>query len=616
MKEDKSLNHHYGPATSRLLLLGLLAFLSILQSLSILRSLSIFQSGENQSFINTPRDDVNIRMAKSLRFEGESDGEAHNEVCSYLKRNGPFSLDSLWQQELDNISAALLHSPVEDDKDLLRRLEELVNNVLSALPPSRLRRSLRPQSVSPEFHFLKIRRILNILSKRYRKKEAPKLNILVFGGSPTIGSNCERKQNRKEGRCAWPGHLEDFANAFLGFDGVNVVNFGMGASSSEVASMMLKFRLFPSSMPDGPDIIINAYSVNDFSYVGETDGYFQTLFENFVESTNGLRSCDGSRALVIYLDDFVINYKKGSSLQVGESYNAEIARLTQWYQVMTVGYSDVIRDMVYAGRMEEGLLVDWRGDSKHMPWGGHIAIVLSFAYNAMNSVLNFCDDEIYQGRQRKEIDVHRELDSKRTAEMDSIFRPPLDNKVSLRSVTDAWGTRSQSWNCKLAGQTCSFAWVAMRPKKEEMGHFQQIDSIVQHKKGWDYVTSWQSTKNGLYGKTNGVILLNVTDPTRPVNTVYLIYMKSYTKKWEGSRVEASVFLGSTESAPVALIELSGFHEKRTSEFFTEQLQFNVPSTNQIQGSVLLQLKMIGGHTFKIGGLSFCNSTTSDNLSSS
>jgi hypothetical protein len=226
--------------------------------------------------------------------------------------------------------------------------------------------------------------------------------------------------------------------------------------------------------------------------------------------------------------------------------------------------------------MEEGLLVDWRRDSKRMPWGGHIAIVLAFAYNAS-------DDKIYQDRQRKESDVHQELDLKRTAEMGSMFRPPLDNKVSLWSVTDAWGTRSRSWNYKSAGKTCSFAWVAMRPKKEEMRHFQEVNSNIQDKKDWDYVTSWQSTKNGLYGKTNGVILLNVTDPSRPINTVPLIYMKSYSKEWEGSRVEASVasvFLRSTASAPVASIELSGFHEKQTSVFLTEQLQVNMLPTSQ------------------------------------
>jgi len=83
-----------------------------------------------------------------------------------------------------------------------------------------------------------------------------------------VGSNCERnKKFRKNGACAWPGHLQEFANAFLGFDAVRVVNFGMGASSSGVASMILNFRLFSDFvMPNGPDVIINAYSVNDFSY--------------------------------------------------------------------------------------------------------------------------------------------------------------------------------------------------------------------------------------------------------------------------------------------------------------------------------------------------------------
>jgi hypothetical protein len=93
----------------------------------------------------------------------------------------------------------------------------------------------------------------------------------------------------------------------------------------------------------------------------------------------------------------------------------------------------------------------------------------------------------------------------------------------------------------------------------------------------------------------------VTDTTmsRRVNTVIIFYMKSYSDKWKDSKVNASVYLGSDSTvAPVASVKLSGFHEKKTSEFFMEKLRFENPGSHN---DVLLLLKMIGGQTFKVGG---------------
>mmetsp|Transcript_28058 Transcript_28058/g.51099 ORF Transcript_28058/g.51099 Transcript_28058/m.51099 type:complete len:389 (-) Transcript_28058:611-1777(-) len=385
----------------------------------------------------------------------------------------------------------------------------------------------------------------------------------------------------------------------------------MGASSSTVASMMLRFRLFPSSMlPDGPDIIINAYSVNDFSY--QASGSFRKMVEDFVDSANTLQSCDGDRPLVVYLDDLVANYAKPHSLMVGESYNAEIAKLMQWYQVMTVAYSDVVRDMVHADREESKLLVDWRGDIKHLTWAGHIAVVLSFMFNGVSTVIDFCDDEIYRSQHGSSIKAsnankiaYSANANASVALLDPSLRPILDDKITLSSITDAWVERQKNWDCKAQQQTCAFAWVAMR-REEEMGHVRLVSDIIQEARGWKSLTTWPPTNYGLYGtETNGTILLNVTDTSRRVNSVNVFYMKSYSEKWQGSKVQANVFLGShtaTAATPVASFDLSGFHEKKTSEFFMKQVRFENPGSHN---DVLLHLRMVGGETFRIGGLAFC-----------
>jgi hypothetical protein len=537
-------------------------------------------------------------------------------------------------RELDKIRDSLLHSPA--NKPFGKRsgeLQKLIDQVLDALPPSRLRRSLRPQSVSPEHHPQKIRRILNILWKRYQTTKedtsnnaptttpSPKLQVLVFGGSPTAGSNCERNlQVRKQGNCAWPDHLETFLNAYLGFDAVQVVNYAMGSTSSSVASMILRFRLFPPSMmPGGPDIIVNAYAVNDYSHYDS--GVFPKMVQDFIESANTLSSCQGDSPLLVYLDDFVVNFAKGRALLTSETYNADIGKLMQWYQVMTVAYSDVVRDMVYANREEQALLVDWEGDDKHLPWAGHIAIVLSFMFNGVNSVLDFCDDETYRILQHgsKKSDINSSTTNSKKATkaliLDPSLRPLLDKRVTLSSITEKWEGRQNGYACQSGGghdQRCAFAWVAMK-REAETGHLAQGQGPeFQEVDGWQYRTKHPPSAYGLYATaSNGTFLLNVTDDTstsssghQPVNTVILFYMKSYSEKWQGSMVNASVFLGTHENhaTPVASVELSGFHEKKTSEFFMEKLRFGNAGDHR---DVLLHLRMVGGSTFRIGGLAFC-----------
>jgi hypothetical protein len=143
-------------------------------------------------------------------------------------------------------------------------------------------------------------------------------------------------------------------------------------------------------------------------------------------------------------------------------------------------------------------------------------------------------------------------------------------------------------------------------REKEMGHVRLVSDIIQEARGWKSLTKWPPTNYGLYGtETNGTILLNVTDTSRRVNSVNVFYMKSYSEKWQASKVQANVFLGShtaTDATPAASFELSGFHEKKTSEFFMEQVRFENPGSHD---DVLLHLRMIGGGTFRIGGLAFC-----------
>jgi hypothetical protein len=83
-------------------------------------------------------------------------------------------------------------------------------------------------------------------------------------------------------------------------------------------------------------------------------------------------------------------------------------------------------------------------------------------------------------------------------------------------------------------------------------------------------------------------------------------MKSYSEKWIGSEVEASILVGSANSSTLlASVQLSGFHDKQTSEYYMESLRFIIPERVDVD-SVRLHLKFVAGGTFKISGVAFCS----------
>lgn len=562
------------------------------------------QSVVRDASIDGGRSAINQRL-------NEHDDDSLAQICYRLLdgKNSQIipSAGTLWTTEAPLIKQALLHSPSNEPfGSRTSELKTLIDQVFQALPLDRLRRSVRPATLSSSD--IKLRRILDVLWKRYHDPDNnPPLQVLVFGGSPTAGSNCERNGRlKKQGQCAWPGHLQLFANAYLGFDAIRVVNYAIGATSSQMATMMLRLRLFPLSMDtQGPDVIINAYAVNDFSYHSgeiEKNGVlsFLNLFSAFVNAVKDLTSCQKDRPFAIFLDDFSVNYQKGNLVEAVENYRAEISKLTSYHQVLTISFVDMIQDFLFSDSKEEELLVDWKSDGKHIPWGGHMAIVLAFMYNALNIVVELCEQNLSSAALEQESSKQG-----RSQQLDSYFRPHLDETVALEGFSDQWSnnleTSSQNCNEEDRTETCPFGWVALR-KEDEHQHIQDIMAILVKKENWEYVQTWPPTNYGLYGSRNGTAVLHVesSENDAPVESITIIYMKSYSEKWYNSTVQATVH--RCEEV-VSSVELSGYHDKLTSEYFTETIE--LPTGSSVCRSVDLTLQMTGGDTFRVGGLSFC-----------
>jgi hypothetical protein len=160
-------------------------------------------------------------------------------------------------------------------------------------------------------------------------------------------------------------------------------------------------------------------------------------------------------------------------------------------------------------------------------------------------------------------------------------------------------------------KVCPFAWVALR-KEAEHEHMANVDDILVRADGWKYDTTWPPTNYGFYGSTNGTAVLRVNETnsnnntitTAMMSTVTIIYMKSYSEKWLNSLAKVTVYQCQNV---VAAKTISGFHEKQTSEYYTETISWehSATTTTSFCPFVELELEMISGSTFRIGGLSFC-----------
>jgi hypothetical protein len=80
-------------------------------------------------------------------------------------------------------------------------------------------------------------------------------------------------------------------------------------------------------------------------------------------------------------------------------------------------------------------------------------------------------------------------------------------------------------------------------------------------------------------------------------------MKSYGEKWASSEVSLSIERQlqqrwSDASKPITLF---GFHNKTTSEMYSETILFEPSTTRQLRVS----LTLTGGSTFKVMGVAAC-----------
>ena len=98
--------------------------------------------------------------------------------------------------------------------------------------------------------------------------------------------------------------------------------------------------------------------------------------------------------------------------------------------------------------------------------------------------------------------------------------------------------------------------------------------------------------------------------TQPIRTITLFTMRSYGDKWADSTVKVVISTAAAANdekvdwKTAVEKEMIGFHDKHTSEMYTEPIQLLDPV--RLGEGLKITITLIRGTTFKIQGMAVCS----------
>jgi hypothetical protein len=488
------------------------------------------------------------------------------------------------------------------------------------------------------------------------------IRILVMGGSVTWGANCKPFRGLDQRKCAWSNRLENFLNNFFrrqhssgGMFRVEAI--ATSGINTDVGRAVWEYDLVPEKTR-GVDIVINAFSTNDmhiFTMVeakngGKTlrDKVFE-MIQEFCRVVLQPRPCQTHAPLLLHLDDYLGN-EQHEILATTELSQA-VHALSSYYGFASVSYSDMVRDFVYGDTQETMFSPGgWyrNGGYKreiHPQVGMHIATSFVIAYNLLNLATTYCAGEMWNSKPLHDRMLYNTTiinglpEFKKGSQVgftnprtppEHVLLPELTPTLELKKITAAWrkesGDKSLGHDCTKQDSTaasimrCPFSWVSGITDRGTYGKKawmkKKFSSIAKDFGDW-YLADISSKTHGLSPTLKNVTIgaemtLQFTNLNQPIYEITMFTMKSYGDKWDNSRVKLTIFeqaVGSEADTSVTwkLIksaELEGFHNKTTSEMYTERIVLSEPVS--AGRSLKLTVALVSGKTFKIMGLAICS----------
>lgn len=557
------------------------------------------------------------------------------EICYYF--TAPHSTAThLWNMHLDQIFNSSHHPDMQNDLPTYPKDDgsafdsteaDFMHKLLyEVLTPTLLRKGLVHVPPTRQNTHAIIKNVVNKIEKRIKDPENnPVLNIAVIGGSVVQGRGCYGNFGMN---CAWPRRFEALVNQFLGMDVIKVHNLAIGGThTGGIGTELVEFWLYPPELKKlGPDVIFNAYSVNDSlpNQLNTPEDKVKNVFENVHEHIQNFlrkallsKSC-GTPPLVVNLDDYLGPQQE---LLLGElGYNTAVARLAKWYDTVFLSYADVVRDVAYADTNDPTFMN--KNDVHYGRWAHQTsAWLIGFGYLELMS--RYCGDE-YQARMTQKNgkgDVEQLKDDRAF-----FLPPPLTNQLLLKNISAEVAASKDATTLRECDaktehddhNPCPLAWIAspgLVTQHRYIGWFMNRYKTEVH--DWevenDYSNGgWQGKFGWVATSPNATFTLAFDGFEKEVKTVTMIILRSYGEKWKDSQAQVTVSVDlndviddeSSQYEIVGTMNIWGVHNQTASPTVPETVDLvkSIPSGRKMK----VKVEMVSGSTFKIMGMAFCN----------
>jgi hypothetical protein len=470
------------------------------------------------------------------------------------------------------------------------------------------------------------------------------------------------------GKCAWPVRLEGFINGMAQGQLVQVHVFAVGGSNTKTATVLLEYDLLPKDAQNADIIIngystndMHVDTIKEAAGEGKTmtDKVFE-MAQDFIRVALRPRPCQNTKTqtqhtpLLFWLDDYLGNEQR--VILETTSLSKAMHVLANYYGFGSVSYADAVRDWVYGDTHETLFSPSWykgKGGAFsreiHPGQGMHMATAWMMAYNLLHVATTYCSLEawnVVQGEKSMtynhtkipglpELRVENQvgsLDKTKTMPRPKPagLPPVLSDSLNLRRVSEDWrdaeaATASVQDQCKGKDyKQCPFSWIVGFPvngENVELYHKNsESDATLIHDYFAKHVTdfgSWEvmdDTNKGKYGwvpvsgEIGSQMTLEFNKLSQAIRTITFFTMRSYGENWANSTVRVDISSKSSQSGSdwksLTSKDLVGFHDKHTSEMYTEPI--NLPTDVQSGDNLRISIALSGGSTFKIQGLAVCS----------
>eukprot|EP00568_Trieres_chinensis_P009321 CAMPEP_0183293058 /NCGR_PEP_ID=MMETSP0160_2-20130417/1899_1 /TAXON_ID=2839 ORGANISM="Odontella Sinensis, Strain Grunow 1884" /NCGR_SAMPLE_ID=MMETSP0160_2 /ASSEMBLY_ACC=CAM_ASM_000250 /LENGTH=709 /DNA_ID=CAMNT_0025454115 /DNA_START=16 /DNA_END=2145 /DNA_ORIENTATION=+ len=356
--------------------------------------------------------------------------------------------------------------------------------------------------------------------------------------------------------------------------------------------------------------------------------------------------------LLLWLDDYLGNEQREILATTELSQSVQV--LANYYGFGFVSYADAVRDLVYGTSTEVMFSpAGWyrenrRGMFREIHPGAtmHIAASYAVAYYLLNLGTTYCSLESWDP-------VHLDSTTNYTTSLDSIptngshgtikglpallnpdgfqgrpkprptgLPPPLDSRTDLENVSKDWKRQSDERpGCTVTPDgkpKCPFSWVSgisqdvqwnTEPQDVFRRHFAS-HVVPEEPSGWglidDRTNKRQAKKFGFVptlgetGVPDAVMTMKFAFDDQEIRILTVFYLKSYGDKWTNSSAQMKV-VGDDGDTTLGTRSLTGFHDKRTSEMYTDRIDLSSPTRN-----LTVTFEHTGGTTFKLMGIAVCS----------